>query len=99
MIRALLIAAATAGVIAGGAIGTGPATNAEVTPTPTPPPGPTALCNDGTWSYSQHRSGTCSHHGGVKQWCPCDSTSGQSVVVVYPLRGMSALRQGMGFPQ
>ena len=32
------------------------------------PPGATALCNDGTYSYSQHRSGTCSHHGGVKQW-------------------------------
>lgn len=30
--------------------------------------GPTAICNDGTASYSQHRSGTCSHHGGVGQW-------------------------------
>lgn len=28
----------------------------------------TAQCNDGTYSKSQHRSGTCSHHGGVKQW-------------------------------
>jgi hypothetical protein len=27
-----------------------------------------AVCNDGTLSYSQHRSGTCSHHGGVRQW-------------------------------
>jgi hypothetical protein len=33
-----------------------------------PPPGATAQCNDGTYSYSQHRSGTCSHHGGVKRW-------------------------------
>jgi hypothetical protein len=32
------------------------------------PPGATALCKDGTYSFSQHRSGTCSHHGGVAQW-------------------------------
>ncbi|MGW4401608.1 DUF3761 domain-containing protein [Amycolatopsis nivea] len=32
------------------------------------PSGATAQCDDGTYSYSQHRSGTCSHHGGVKQW-------------------------------
>ena len=30
--------------------------------------GPTARCNDGTASYSQHRQGTCSHHGGVASW-------------------------------
>lgn len=29
---------------------------------------PTALCNDGTYSYSKHRKGTCSRHGGVKKW-------------------------------
>jgi hypothetical protein len=28
----------------------------------------TATCGDGTTSYSQHRSGTCSHHGGVAHW-------------------------------
>jgi uncharacterized protein YraI len=28
----------------------------------------TALCRDGTYSYSLHRRGTCSHHGGVAQW-------------------------------
>jgi hypothetical protein len=54
-------------------------------PTPTPVPGPngascpassvpggvTAVCNDGTYSSSQNRSGTCSHHGGVLCWiCP-----------------------------
>lgn len=36
--------------------------------TPVPPvhiPPPSAQCNDGTYSYSQHRSGTCSHHGGI----------------------------------
>ncbi|HYT45260.1 MAG TPA: DUF3761 domain-containing protein, partial [Methylomirabilota bacterium] len=27
-----------------------------------------AKCSDGTYSFSQHRSGTCSHHGGVAQW-------------------------------
>ena len=30
--------------------------------------GATAICNDGTYSYSQHASGTCSWHGGVSQW-------------------------------
>ena len=29
--------------------------------------GPSALCRDGTYSYSSGR-GTCSHHGGVAQW-------------------------------
>jgi hypothetical protein len=46
-------------------------------PPPPPPPAPvapshpagaTAQCNDGTFSYSAHRSGTCSHHGGVAVW-------------------------------
>jgi hypothetical protein len=32
------------------------------------PAAATALCNDGTYSESQHRSGTCSNHKGVKQW-------------------------------
>lgn len=30
--------------------------------------GATAICRDGSYSYSQHRSGTCSHHGGVSRW-------------------------------
>jgi hypothetical protein len=29
---------------------------------------PMARCKDGTMSYSQHRSGTCSRHGGVAEW-------------------------------
>ena len=33
-----------------------------------PPPGGTAQCRDGTYSYLQHHSGTCSHHGGVAVW-------------------------------
>lgn len=32
------------------------------------PVGATARCRDGSYSFSQHRSGTCSHHGGVSQW-------------------------------
>ncbi|HEY5221143.1 MAG TPA: DUF3761 domain-containing protein, partial [Candidatus Paceibacterota bacterium] len=32
------------------------------------PYGATAQCRDGTYSFSLHRSGTCSHHGGVKRW-------------------------------
>ena len=32
------------------------------------PTGATAKCRDGTYSYSQHASGTCSHHGGVGRW-------------------------------
>ena len=32
------------------------------------PQGATALCRDGTYSFSAHRSGTCSHHGGVESW-------------------------------
>jgi len=42
---------------------------------PRPEPSPTepgmsasAQCRDGTYSYSRHRSGTCSHHGGVAVW-------------------------------
>jgi Protein of unknown function (DUF3761) len=34
----------------------------------TVPAGATAQCRDGTYSFSQHRQGTCSHHGGVEQW-------------------------------
>ncbi len=30
--------------------------------------GATAICRDGSYSYSRNRRGTCSHHGGVRQW-------------------------------
>jgi hypothetical protein len=30
--------------------------------------GATAICADGTWSYSATRTGTCSKHGGVHWW-------------------------------
>jgi hypothetical protein len=34
----------------------------------TSPRGATAKCRDGTYSYSTHAAGTCSHHGGVARW-------------------------------
>ena len=34
----------------------------------TAPAGASAHCRDGSYSFSTHRSGTCSHHGGVDQW-------------------------------
>jgi hypothetical protein len=78
MIRTIFAATAIAATTFGAP---SPAAAQPAAPTPTSPASePTAICNDGTPSYSQHRSGTCSHHGGVKQWCPCDSTSGQSNV-------------------
>lgn len=35
---------------------------------PSAPAGATAQCLDGTYSFSQTHSGTCSHHGGVATW-------------------------------
>src|SRR4051812_47143680 len=40
-----------------------------------PPPGASARCRDGTYSFSQHHSGTCSHHGGVAQWLDGGTTT------------------------
>jgi hypothetical protein len=34
----------------------------------TAPQGASARCRDGTFSFSEHHSGTCSHHGGVSDW-------------------------------
>jgi hypothetical protein len=28
----------------------------------------TAICGDGSRSFSHHQQGTCSHHGGVSGW-------------------------------
>jgi hypothetical protein len=33
-----------------------------------PPAGASAQCRDGSFSFSRHRRGTCSHHGGVARW-------------------------------
>lgn len=38
------------------------------TPRNEAPAGATARCRDGTYSFSQSRRGTCSHHGGVAKW-------------------------------
>jgi Protein of unknown function (DUF3761) len=43
-----------------------------------PPPGATARCRDGSYSYSTHHSGTCSHHGGVAVWLDGTSNSQSS---------------------
>jgi hypothetical protein len=32
------------------------------------PTGATAVCGDGSYSFSQHHQGTCSRHGGVSRW-------------------------------
>jgi len=34
----------------------------------TAPAGASAKCYDGTYSFSESRRGTCSHHGGVARW-------------------------------
>jgi hypothetical protein len=33
-----------------------------------PPQGASAKCRDGSYSFSEHHRGTCSHHGGVASW-------------------------------
>lgn len=45
-------------------------------------PNATALCRDGTYSYSANRHGTCSHHGGVKYWLN-DSQSIPTTTLAY----------------
>ena len=35
---------------------------------PSAPTGATAKCQDGSYSFSKHHSGTCSGHGGVAEW-------------------------------
>ena len=32
------------------------------------PRGWSAVCGDGSYSFSEHHRGTCSHHGGVSRW-------------------------------
>lgn len=33
-----------------------------------PPAGVSAVCRDGTYSFSKHRSGACANHDGVRRW-------------------------------
>jgi hypothetical protein len=51
----------------------------------TPPPGATALCKDGTYSFSQTRSGTCSHHGGVAVWLTPSASTPSTTTTVAPV--------------
>lgn len=60
-----------------------------------PPPGATAQCRDGTYSYSQHHSGTCSWHGGVAAWLDTPAVAPPTRVVSPPAAAPSlATRQG-----
>jgi len=34
---------------------------------------PSALCNDGSYSYAQHSRGACSWHGGIAVWYGVDT--------------------------
>jgi Protein of unknown function (DUF3761) len=62
------------GVLKGSQSKSAAASTAPTTATPTvaagssDPAGATAKCKDGSYSKSQHRSGTCSSHGGVAEW-------------------------------
>ena len=51
----------------------------------TPPPGATTQCQDGTYSYSQTHSGTCSHHGGVAAWLTPSTSTPTTTTVVAPV--------------
>ena len=42
------------------------------------PVGATARCRDGTYSFSQHHQGACSHHRGVAEWLDGSAASSQS---------------------
>jgi uncharacterized membrane protein YgcG len=56
------------GSSSGGSSGGGSSSSSSSGSSSSAPAGATAICRDGTYSYSQHRSGTCSHHGGVSVW-------------------------------
>jgi hypothetical protein len=56
-----------------------------------PPPGATARCNDGTYSYSQTHSGTCSHHHGVAAWLDASGSAGSAPASGTPALGATVL--------
>src|SRR3954468_12527879 len=72
---AVLLAFATAGLVSG------PVARADA------PPGATARCNDGTFSFSQTHSGTCSHHGGVAAWLAPGASTPTAPAPTPPLVG------------
>jgi|SRR5581483_399596 len=80
----------------GAALAAATAVTAAASP---PPPGATARCRDGTFSFSQHHSGTCSHHGGVAQWLDGPAAGGSVTVgvtiVVAPRTRASGCRRGV----
>jgi hypothetical protein len=55
------------------------------------PPGATARCNDGTYSYSQTHSGTCSHHHGVAAWLDGGGSAGSAPASGTPALGATVL--------
>ena len=61
-----------------------------------PPPGATAQCRDGTYSFSQHHSGTCSYHHGVAVWLDgsTTTTSGASTPITSAATGSPPLELG-----
>lgn len=54
------------------------------------PAGSTALCNDGTWSQSQSRSGTCSSHSGVNFFLADVAPAEQTTAATAPAGTVSA---------
>ena len=78
---AALVASAVLGLAAGGASAGAP-------------PGATAVCRDGTYSFSQHHSGTCSHHGGVARWLDGSAASSAPTGITLGRVVMIAARTG-----
>lgn len=60
-----------------------------------PPPGATAVCRDGTYSFSQSRSGTCSRHGGVARWLAGTSAPPRPTTATAPATSPSAPSSGV----
>jgi cardiolipin synthase A/B len=86
---AALVVVAILGVAGGAALGASSAA----------PAGATAQCRDGTYSYSQHRSGTCSDHGGVATWltsAPATTTTAEVPVADGDLSLITEPEDGYG---